>query len=475
MRAVPIYHGRKVLAALFMAGFMVYGGGLYCFVLLVPPLTAEFHWSRAATSGLVTAFWLSAPLILLGGAAIKRFGAARLLIAGILVEAVCVALLSTVSTFGEMYLLRAAMGVGKVMFAVTLPYAVSRWFSRHYSLGLGIVWAGWHVGGMVLAPITGLIIVHYGWRTACLAIAAGLLTIGLAPILATKGPRSPREFGLGLDGDPLPHTEAAEALKLPATARASATTTAATIGTATIAATAAATTIATATAVATATAESSAAANPAGRLSDLLGSATFWLIALTTLFFYATYGGLLTHEAAVVEGAGFTPSVSSWVLGSTAGFAAVGGMVGGWLLDRFSVRAVGIAMHLLLLAGAISLLWVARDHSVAALVAYAGCFGVTIGGSDLYFVALLRRRFPTVSVAYSYSAWYFCEILTLLLAGPAAGRVFDLTGNYDRTLALLAGSAVLAGILSLFVLRGTAMERAVQASVLNPAPPATAD
>jgi hypothetical protein len=47
---MPIYHGRKVLAALFLAGFMVYGGGLYCFVLLVPPLTQEFHWSRAATA-----------------------------------------------------------------------------------------------------------------------------------------------------------------------------------------------------------------------------------------------------------------------------------------------------------------------------------------------------------------------------------------------------------------------------------------
>lgn len=148
-----MYHGRKVLAALFMAGFMVYGGGLYCFVLFVPPLTAEFHWSRAATSGLVTAFWLSAPLILLGGYAIKRFGAMRLLIAGILIEAVCLALLSTVSAFGEMYFLRAAMGLGKVMFAVTLPYVISRWFSRHYSLALGIAWSGWHMGGLVLAPL----------------------------------------------------------------------------------------------------------------------------------------------------------------------------------------------------------------------------------------------------------------------------------------------------------------------------------
>jgi MFS family permease len=434
---MPIYHGRKVLAALFMAGFMVYGGGLYCFVLLVPPLTQEFHWSRAATSGLVTAFWLSAPLILCGGWAIKRFGAIRLLIAGILIEAVCVALLSTVSAFGEMYLLRAAMGVGKVMFAVTLPYAVSRWFSRHYSLGLGVVWAGWHVGGMVLAPLTGLIIVHYGWRAACLAIAAGLVTIGLVPILATKGPRSPREFGLGLDGDALPAPGAADAAETGA--------------------------------------DGTAAASPAGSLGVLLRSGTFWLIALTTLFFYATYGGLLTHEASVVEGAGFTPRLSSLVLGSTAGFAAVGGMAGGWLLDRFSVRAVGIAMHLMLLAGALSLLWVAREYSPAALVGYAVCFGITIGGGDLYFVALLRRRFPDVSVAYSYSAWYFCEILTLLLAGPAAGRIFDMTGNYDRTLALLAGSAVLAGVLALFVLRGAGLERTVRTDVKSAALSATAN
>jgi MFS family permease len=436
---MSIYHGRKVVAALFMAGFMVYGGGLYCFVLLVPPLTEEFHWSRAATGGLVTAFWLSAPLILLGGAAIKRFGAMRLLIAGILIEAACVALLSTVSAFGEMYALRAAMGVGKVMFAVTLPYTVSRWFSRHYSLALGTVWAGWHVGGMVLAPITGVIIVRYGWRAACLAIAVGLVTIGLGPVLATKGPRSPREFGLGLDGEPL---QRADAAGIAATARA----TAAAVSTA-------ATKTAMATAAATPTSDFATTGNPAGSLKDLLGSATFWMIALTTLFFYAAYGGLLTHQPSVVEGAGFSPRLSSIVLGSTAGFAAVGGMAGGWLLDRFSVRAVGIAMHVLLLAGALSLLWVARDHSAAALVSYALCFGITIGGSDVYFVALLRRRFPAVSLAYSYSAWYFCEILTLLLAGPAAGRIFDLTGNYDRTLALLAGSALLALILSLIILR----------------------
>ncbi len=410
-----LYHGVKVVIALFLAGFVVYGGGLYCFVLFVPPLTQEFHWDRASTSGIVTAFWLSAPMILLGGAAIRRVGAIRLLIAGIIIEAICVALISAISTFGEIYLLRALMGFGKVMFAVTLPYLVSRWFSRHYSLALGVVWSGWQFGGLVLAPIAGEIIVHYGWRAACLAIAVGLVTLGLLPVFATQRIRSPGELGLGLDGDTL--QEAAANADPNEAAR------------------------------------TGADGTPSGSVGQLLSSPMFWLIALSTLFFYATYGGLLTHEASVVEGAGFSPRLASIVLGSTAGFAGVGSLTVGWLLDRYSVRAIGAGLHVLLLGGALSLLLVDRIHSAPALVTYATFFGVTIGGSDVYFVAVLRRRFAKVSVAFSYSAWYFCQILTLLVAGPAAGKIFDLTGNYTVTLALLAGSAVIACGLSAFVWR----------------------
>lgn len=408
-----LYHGTKVLIALFLAGFMVYGGGLYCFVLFVPALTAEFHWSRADTSGLVTAFWLSAPLILLGGAGIRRFGALQLLTAGIVTEAVCVALLATLSSFWQMYALRAAMGLGKVLFAVTLPYLVSTWFRRRYALGLGLVWAGWHVGGLVLAPVAGLIIAHFGWRSACLAIGGGLLSIALLPVLLTRRFRTPADLGLALDGVALETPDVSSPPALPQAPPGSA-----------------------------------AADPPAGSLRDLIGTPLFTLIALTTLCFYATYGGLLTHEAAIVEGAGFSPWLSSWVLGATAGFAALGGLTTGWVLDHHPIRRVGVAMHVLLLVGALSLWLVANLHSPLALCTYAATFGLTIGGSDLYFVALLRERFPAVSVAYSYSAWYFCEILTLLVAGPLAGRIFDLTGTYDRTLALLATSATIALLLS---------------------------
>jgi MFS family permease len=417
------YYGWKVLAALFMAGFMVYGGGLWSFVLFVVPLTEEFHWTRAATGGLITAFWLSAPLILAGGWGIRRFGAARMFITGILIEALCLAALATVSSFWQMYLLRAVMGFGKVMFAVTLPYLVSRWFFRHYSLGLGITWAGWHFGGLVLAPITGAIIAAFSWRAACLAIAAGLLTVGLVPALRLLRVRSPAALGLNLDGDAF---DAAATLPPGSAAAVSA--------------------------------ESRASAetdDPPGSLGALLGSKVFWFIAALTLMFYTTYSGLLTHQGAIVEGAGFSARLSSLVLGSTAGFAGIGSLITGWLLDRYPVRTVGSGMCLLLLIGAVSLLWVDRLHSAAALVSYAACFGFTVGGGDLYFVALLRRQFPAVSVAFSYSAWYFCEILTLLVGGPIAGRVYDLTGAYATTLTILVGSAVLALLASFAVARPT--------------------
>lgn len=412
--ATGLYYGWKVLAALFLAGFFVYGGGLYCFVLFVTPLTEEFGWSRAATGGIVSAFWMSAPLLVVGGLAMRRFGVTRLLVIGIVVEALCVLMLATVSTLPEMYLLRGAMGFGKIMFAVTIPVTLARWFSRRYGLALGVAWAGWHVGGMVLAPVTEAIIRSFGWRGACVALGAALLAFALGPILWVQRVRSPAALGLGLDGDPLVDARPSPAAGAPVAA---------------------------------------AVAEPEGTLGDLLGSPLFWLIASATLFFYTTYGGVLAHQGAIVNAAGYSGGFASIVLGSTAGFAALGGLATGWMVDRWPLGRVGVLMHGLLLAGALAMLSVNSAPSIVALVAYAACFGLMIGGSDIFFVKLMRARFPHVNVDHTYSVWYCIELVTLGLSGVAAGWVFDLTGNYVRTLALLVGSAVVAAVLSTLAVR----------------------
>jgi MFS family permease len=406
-----VYHGWKVLAAIFLAGFFVYGGGLYSFVLFVTPLTQEFGWSRAATGGLVSAFWLTAPLLVFGGLAMRRFGVTRLLATGILLEALCVFTLSLVSSLWQMYLLRAAMGFGKILFAATIPVVCARWFSRNFGLALGIAWAGWHVGGMVLAPVTGAIIQQFSWRSACVSLAVALVVFAFGSVLWSQRVHSPAELGVGPDGDPLAAGPDGSVSGL------------------------------------------AVSEEPAGRLGDVLGAPLFWLIAAATLCFYLTYGGMLSHEAAIVEAAGYSPRYASLVLGSTAGFAAIGGLLTGVLLDRSSLSKVGALMHGLLLVGAVCLWLVTRTPSTWALAAYAVFFGFTIGGSDIFFVKLMREKFPKVHVDHLYSCWYFAELGTLWLSGIAAGWVFDLTGNYTRTLLLLVLSAVGASALTVMALK----------------------
>src|ERR1700722_19002926 len=87
------FQGWDVVVALFVVGFMLYGGGFYSFILFVPPIANEFHWSSAGTAGLVSAFFLSAPLSLWAAPLITRFGEKRLIITGIIIEAVCLMLI----------------------------------------------------------------------------------------------------------------------------------------------------------------------------------------------------------------------------------------------------------------------------------------------------------------------------------------------------------------------------------------------
>ena len=46
--------GKAVLAALFFTSFILFGGGLYFCILHVPVLSEDFHWSRAATSSVLS-------------------------------------------------------------------------------------------------------------------------------------------------------------------------------------------------------------------------------------------------------------------------------------------------------------------------------------------------------------------------------------------------------------------------------------
>ena len=88
-----------------------------------------------------------------------------------------------------------------MLYAINLPVVVSRWFSRKFGLAIAVVFAGWNIGGLVLAPITEYLIRAFGWREASMLLGMGLLIVALPPTAWFLRVPSAAAMGLPIDGE----------------------------------------------------------------------------------------------------------------------------------------------------------------------------------------------------------------------------------------------------------------------------------
>ena len=410
-----IFRGWYVAATLAVCGVALYGAGLYSFILFVTPLSNEFHWSRAATGSLVSAFWLAAPLVLYADRLIARFGVRRLIVAGILVESLALIFLFTASHLWQMYLLRAIAGLGKILYAICVPVLVSRWFSRRFSLALAVVYAGWQVGGLVLAPITQDVLDALGWRAASATLGAAILLIALPPVLRVLRVPSAAAAGLGLDGIGPPATDThAPGVK-------------------------------------------AAAHDDAGGRSDfslVLRDPAFLLVSIGMFIYCLSYGGTLAHQAAAVQAAGLSSHIASLVVSGTAGIAIAGAFLIGWLADHYPLVVVTLVQYALTAIGILCLfIAVHVTPSLWLLAGHAACFGLSIGGIDVFWNSALKRRVPQRLFVKAYGMYYFGALISSVLGPVFAGYLYDRTGGYTVSLGACALNLVIPFIMSLALAR----------------------
>jgi MFS family permease len=407
-----LFQGWYVVGALFLVGFMLYGGGLYSFILFVPPLAKEFHWSSAGTGALVSAFFLSAPLSLCAVPLIRRFGEKQLIIIGIIIEAMSLMMLISVSSLWQMYLLRALAGFGKVLFAITLPIIISKWFSRRFGLAVAIMYSGWHLGGLGLAPLTEYLLSNVGWRATSVALGIVQLTIALPVTLWGLCAPSAADLGVQLDGDPAPHVEGRRQMAAEKT--------------------------------------TSSPPHYLQLLRELVKHPAFQIIVIASPMYYLTYGGVLVHQAAVIEGSGATAFAASMVLGITAACAALGAVFGGWIFDEFSLTRNTLVAFSLLSTGVLCLLIATYKPSVGFLTMHAIVFGLAIGCGDIFWITLIKRRIPNGLFASAWGIWYFLQLTFIIIAPVCAGAIVDFTKSYRCM--LMIETAILAVPLSLALL-----------------------
>lgn len=386
-----LYHGWKVVAALFLAGMMVYGCGLYSFTLFITPLTEEFGWSRAATSGLVSVFWLSAPLTLAGDTIIRRIGGFRMIAAGVVIASVTLIAIGRCDSLALLYGLRFLMGVGKVLMACGVSILAAHWFSLRFGMALATCYAGWHFGGLVMVPLTQAMIDHVGWRTTATVLGLAIAVVALPPLFWWTRVESPFDRGEIPEtgkSDSGPHHDDQPA--------------------------------------------------PRGTLGQVMAQPIVWYSLGVTMLGAVTYGALLTNEAALVDEMAalhrLPHGLGSDAVSLTAIAALFGALLFGWLADRWTQLPLVLSEIALLALGALGLLGADLTGSLWLVDGGALLFGLAVGGYEASVVPHMKRCLPQRWFGQAYGAWYLGFLATLFAAPIGIGWVHDRTGSYHDAL-----------------------------------------
>src|SRR2546425_6191804 len=190
LRVRPAARRWLIVAALFT---VIYGVStpLAAFGVFLPVFAETFGWSRGA---IATA--LSTNLLLGGlagfavGALADRHGPCVMLVVTVVLAGTAFALVSTVNSLWQLYLLVGVLGgIGLSSFYLLGTTTVTRWFGERRGLALALVLVGFNLAYISGGPLAAWLIERVGWRTAY-ALLGGVC--GLITMLAALTVRLPR-------------------------------------------------------------------------------------------------------------------------------------------------------------------------------------------------------------------------------------------------------------------------------------------
>ncbi len=174
----------------------------------------------------------------------------------------------------------------------------------------------------------------------------------------------------------------------------------------------------------------------------------YWIVAaglftpamlVTSLFFY---------QVSIFELQGLDRSLATGMFGVSALTMVLAMPAVGWLLDRFPTKYV-FAGSLLLLSG--SLFSITVIHDVMSAVLYATLFGINSAANMTFFGYMWARYFGRRHLGSIQGAGQTIGVIGASLGPLPLGIAFDLYGDYDGVLRLLAILPVLVAVMALFL------------------------
>lgn len=417
-RTKKVFYGWWVVAAGSSLYFLGIGSIFYGFNTFFTPMVSEFGWSSTVTAGAYSLSRLEGgiegPVV---GPLIDKFGARKIILAGVILAGVGYMLLPLVNSPLSLYLifgLLISMGYNTGFFHATTT-AAANWFIRKRSRALAFITVGGGLGGFVLVNVLGLLITNIGWRTAGVIMGAVLLVLGLPLVYVMRS--RPEDKGLVPDGVP-PSAVPQEA---------------AGVG------------------VGQGQAEStkeSTEQEVTFTVREALKTAGFWTYIPAMMLRACILSAIVVHQIPHLVNVGISYEAAYPVLGTMVLMSIPGRIIFGWLGDMVDKRLLLLISSLFQAAGILILINVS---SLWMAYVFVAVYGVGYGGAIPLTVALRGQLFGRKVFATMGGITSAATAVATVAAPVLAGYIFDVTGSYSIAFYTMLGLIMASGLAFLLV------------------------
>jgi MFS family permease len=360
---------------------LIVGAGpinVFAFGVFLKPITAELGVSRGLFSSALTLHaTVSAIMCPIYGWMIDRWGVRRVMLPSLVLYVIGIACYTQLRAdpFAVTYLVFAFAGLtGTVGGPIPYSTVISQWFDRQRGLALGIGMAGVGLGVALVPQLAALLIVHFGWRTAYLGIAAAVVVFAFVPVaLFVREPP-------GFDVAPKRGESRGAALDIPGMA-----------------------------------------------VGEAMRSWLFWGLGIAFFFDVIAINGTLTHIVALLTDRGIGREVAVTALSGTGLALLAGRVLSGWFLDRFWGPYVAIGFFVTPMIGLALLM----SHATgAAPFLGAICLGLGIGAEIDLMAFFASRYFGLKNYAKIYGTMFGMFGLGVGFGPALSGMSFDRFHSY---------------------------------------------
>jgi MFS family permease len=398
------YYAWVILAVCFLVSTLIAGINTSFGVFLVP-LSRQFGWSAGAISLAYSIFMMTNGLSAFAVGRIgDKYGSRLVFFIGGMLFGLSLLLTSMMTEVWQLYLYYGIMaGIGRSPLNVTLVSMISRWFSKHRGLAMGIVNSGTGAGSSLFTPLTSWLIVAFSWQEAYVMMAVMVWVLLTAAVMLLRD--DPRDLGY------LPYGEeaAAESPKGPKKAGAKAP-----------------------------------AKGPEWELGDAMRTLQFWELGILHFCCCMCHAIPLVHIVPYAIRSGLAPTTAATILATIGVFSFLGRLMWGILADRWGPKP---AYVLAVFQQGLMMVWLLGTTHPMMFFLFAFFWGIGYGGAMPPYALFVKDYYGLKSFGAIYGGIMVLASLGMAVGGYLGGVLFDITGSYQPAWIL----SLVAGVVTAFV------------------------